>query len=166
MKAILHADLNWGIGKSNGLMFKLPADMQYFKRTTTGNVVVMGSNTLLSFPGGKPLKDRTNIVLWPDGPERDDCIIVRSVDELFAEIKKYPEDSVYVIGGQMMYRTMLPYCTEVLVTKVYAEGDPDAYFENLDKNGNFRLISQTAPEETNGYTIRFTIYKNMDVKEY
>ncbi len=167
MKAILHADLNWGIGKNNGLMFKLPADMQYFKKTTIGNVVVMGSNTLLSFPGGKPLKDRTNIVLWPDGPERDDCIIVRSLDELFAEIKKYPADKVFVVGGQMMYRTLLPYCTEVLVTKVYTEGDkPDAYFENLDKNDNFRLISQTAPEETNGYTIRFTIYKNMDVKEY
>ncbi|MCD8286585.1 MAG: dihydrofolate reductase [Clostridia bacterium] len=166
MKAILHADLNWGIGKSNGLMFKLPADMQYFKKTTIGNVVVMGSNTLLSFPGGKPLKDRTNIVLWPDGPERDDCIIVRSLDELFSEIKKYPADKVFVVGGQMMYRTLLPYCTEILVTKVYTEGDPDAYFENLDKNDNFRLISQTAPEETNGYTIRFTIYKNMDVKEY
>ena len=61
MRAILHADNNWGIGKANGLMFKIPADMKFFKETTTGNVVVMGSNTLKSFPGGKPLKDRLNI---------------------------------------------------------------------------------------------------------
>ena len=65
MRAILHADKNWGIGKNNGLMFKIPADMKFFKETTTGNVVVMGSNTLKSLPAGKPLKDRINIVLHP-----------------------------------------------------------------------------------------------------
>ena len=82
MKAILHADREWGIGKANGLMFSIPADMKFFKETTIGNVVVMGSNTLRSFPGGRPLKGRTNIVLWPDGEERDDCVVVRSLDEL------------------------------------------------------------------------------------
>ena len=102
MKAILHADKEWGIGKSNGLMFSIPADMKFFRETTTGNVVVMGSNTLKSFPGGNPLKNRTNIVLYPDGQDREDCKIVRSRDELFAEIKKYDKDKVFVIGGAMM----------------------------------------------------------------
>ena len=164
MKAILHADKNWGIGKNNGLMFKIPADMKFFKETTTGNVVVMGSNTLKSFPGGKQLKDRINIVLYPDGGERNDCKIVRSVEELFTEIDKYPPDKVYVIGGQMMYRTLLPYCEEILVTKVDAEGDADAFFENLDKNSNFKLVYESDPVETNGYFIRFTTYKNMNIK--
>ena len=122
MKAILHADKEWGIGKSNGLMFSIPADMKFFRETTSGNVVVMGSNTLKSFPGGKPLKNRTNIVLWPDGEDREDCKIVRSLDELFAEIKKYPADKVFVVGGAMMYKTLLPYCSEVLVTKVGGRG--------------------------------------------
>ena len=63
MKAILHADKNWGIGKNNGLMFSIPADMKFFRETTSGNVVVMGANTLKSFPGGRPLKNRVNIVL-------------------------------------------------------------------------------------------------------
>lgn len=166
MKAILHADKNWGIGKNNGLMFKIPADMKFFKETTTGNVVVMGSNTLKSFPGGKPLKDRINIVLYPDGGERDDCKIVRSVEELFSEIAKYPPEKVYVIGGQMMYRTLLPYCEEVLVTKVDAEGDADAFFENLDKNPDFKLIYESERIETNGYFIRFTTYKNLNLKVY
>ena len=166
MRAILHADKNWGIGKSNGLMFKIPADMKFFKETTTGNVVVMGSNTLKSFPNGKPLKDRLNIVLYPDGEEREDCKIVRSVEELFAEIKKYPPEKVFVVGGQMMYKTLLDYCTEVLVTKVDAAGDADAFCENLDENKNFKLVYESEPEITNGYTIKFTTYKNLNVKEY
>ncbi len=166
MRAILHADKNWGIGKNNGLMFKIPADMKFFRETTTGNVVVMGSNTLKSFPGGNPLKNRTNIVLYPDGEDRKDCKIVHSLDELFEEIKKYPPEKVFVIGGQMMYRTLLPYCTEVLVTKVDAEGGADAFFENLDENENFALIQESGQQETNGYMIKFTTYKNLNVKPF
>lgn len=164
MKAILHADKEWGIGKKNGLMFSIPADMKFFRDTTTGNVVVMGSNTLKSFPGGKPLKNRTNIVLYPDGEDRDDCLIVHSLEELFAEIKKYDEDRVFVIGGAMMYKTLLPYCSEVLVTKVDAVGGADAYFENLDENPDFKLVYTSEPVETNGYTVYFTTYKNLSVK--
>ncbi|MGN0808081.1 MAG: dihydrofolate reductase [Candidatus Coproplasma sp.] len=164
MKAILHADKEWGIGKKNGLMFSIPADMKFFRETTTGNVVVMGSNTLKSFPGGNPLKNRTNIVLYPDGENRDDCLIVHSLDELFAEIKKYDDDKVFVIGGAMMYKTLLPYCTEVLVTKVDAVGGADAYFENLDENPDFKLVYQSEPVETNGYTVYFTTYRNLAVK--
>ena len=147
-------------------MFKIPADMNFFRETTTGNVVVMGSNTLKSFPGGNPLKNRTNIVLYPDGQDRDDCKIVKSLDELFAEIKKYDKDKVFVIGGAMMYKTLLPYCEEVLVTKVDAVGGADAYFENLDKNPNFTLVYKSDDVETNGYKINFCTYRNNNVKEY
>ncbi len=164
MRAILHADKEWGIGKSNGLMFRIPADMKFFTATTKGNVVVMGSNTLKSFPGGKPLKDRLNIVLYPDGEDRDDCVIVRSLDELFEKISAFDPDKVFVIGGAMMYKTLLPYYTEVLVTKVDAVGGADAYFENLDENPNFKLASVSEPVETNGYTVRFTVYKNNNPK--
>ena len=164
MKAILHADKNWGIGKGNGLMFSIPADMKFFRETTTGNVVVMGSNTLKSFPEGKPLKNRTNIVLYPEGSPREDCTVVFSLHELFSEILKYPPDKVFVIGGAMMYKTLLPYCDEVLVTKVDAAGSPDAYFENLDENDSFELIKESEPIVTNGYTIKFTTYKNLNVE--
>ncbi len=164
MKAILHADKHWGIGKNNGLMFKIPADMKFFKQTTTGNVVVMGYNTLLSFPGSKPLKDRVNIVLCPEGVERDDCILVHTLPDLFNEIKKYDADSVFVIGGAMTYKTLLPYCSEVLVTKVDAVGNADAFFEDLDKNTDFKLQTASVPEETNGYMVRFCTYVNLNIK--
>ncbi|MDE7438955.1 MAG: dihydrofolate reductase [Clostridia bacterium] len=166
MKAILHADKEWGIGKHNSLMFKIPADMKFFKETTTGNVVVMGSNTLKSLPNGAPLKDRVNIVLYPDGEKREDCTVVSSLEELFGEIKKYDGEKVYVIGGSMMYKTLLPYCSEVLVTKVDAVGGADVFFENLDKNENFKLIYESEPLETNGLQIRFTTYKNSAVKPF
>ena len=74
MKAIVHADKEWGIGKSNDLMFSIPADMKFFRETTTGHVVVMGSNTLKSFPGGKPLKNRTNVVLHRGREDRKSVV--------------------------------------------------------------------------------------------
>ena len=165
MKAILHCDKEWGIGKRNDLMFSIPADMKFFRETTSGKTVVMGSNTLLSFPGSKPLKNRNNIVLWPGGEKREDCTVVETIEEFFEEIKKYPADEVFVIGGAMMYRTMLPYCSEVLVTKVDAVGGADTFFVNLDEHPDFELIYESEPEETNGYMIRFCTYRNNNVLE-
>ena len=166
MKAIVAVDKNWGIGKKNDLLFSLPEDMKFFREHTLNKVVIMGSNTLKSFPGGKPLKNRTNIVLFPGGEKRDDCIIVESLEELSAKIKEFNGDDVFVIGGAMFYKTMLPYCTEVLVTKVDADGGAEVFYENLDKLPNWSCVYVSDPVETNGYTIRFTTYKNSDVKEF
>ena len=117
MKAILSADKNWGIGCNNKLLVSIPSDMKFFRETTTGNVVVMGRKTLESFPNGLPLKNRTNIVLTGN---RDyhvkDAVIVHSQDELMDELKKYDTENVYVIGGERVYRMMLPSCDTVFVT--------------------------------------------------
>lgn len=168
MRAILHCDRNWGIGKKNDLMFRLPKDMKFFRETTFGKTVVMGSNTLLSFPGGKPLKGRTNIVLWPDGDERkaDEAgfTLVRTLGELSEKIAVCDPDDVFVIGGAMMYRTLLPYCSEVLLTKVDADGGAETFFENLDAADEWTLVSESDPIDDNGYTIRFCTYKNTDIK--
>ena len=166
MKAIVVVDKKWGIGRNNDLLFSLPADMKHFRETTSGKVVVMGSNTLLSFPGGKPLKNRTNLVLWPEGEKREDCSVLSSLGELFAEIKKYPPEDVFVVGGAMLYRTLLPYCEEAIVTKVDADGGAQVFFEDLDRRENWHILSESEPIETNGQTIRFVCYKNSDVKAY
>lgn len=166
MKAIVAVDRKWGIGKKNGLLFSLPADMNYFKEKTTGKVVVMGSNTLKSFPNGKPLKNRTNIVLYPNGEKRDDCVVVGSLTELSEELKKYEKDDVFIIGGAMFYKTMLPYCDEVFVTKVDADGEAEVFFENLDQKKEWKLVSESEKVTTNGYDIKFTVYKNDEVKDF
>lgn len=160
MKAIVAVDKCWGIGKNNDLLFSLPEDMKFFREKTSGKVVCMGYNTLLSFPGSKPLKNRTNIVLAPDGVERDDCTVVHTLEELSKELSKYEEDEVFVIGGAMFYKTMVPYCSEVFVTKVDADGEATAFYPNLDKMDNYTVSFVSEPIETNCYTIRFTTYKN------
>ena len=166
MKAIVAVDKNWGIGKKNGLLFSLPLDMKFFRATTLNKVVVMGSNTLKSFPNGKPLKNRTNIVLFPGGEKRDDCIVVDNLEELSKELKKYDTNDVFIIGGAMFYKTMLPYCSEVLVTKVDADGGAEVFYENLDKKPEWQCVFEGETQETNGYNIKFTTYKNYDVKGF
>ena len=100
MNLIVAADANWGIGKENKLLVSIPADMKFFRTTTTGKVVVMGRKTLESFPGGLPLKNRVNIVITRDkNYKAKDAVIVHSIEEALEEVKKYQSEDVYVIGG-------------------------------------------------------------------
>ena len=155
MKSIVAVDEKWGIGKNNGLLFDIKADMQ---------IVVMGSNTLLSLPGGMPLKNRVNIVLNPEGSDEDaeekGYILVRSLDQLLAQAAEYEPDNVYVIGGAMMYRTLLPYCSEAIVTKVRADGGAQVFYENLDLLPEWELAEESAPVCDSGYTMTFCTYRN------
>ena len=160
MKAIVAVDIKWGIGKNNDLLFSIPEDMKFFREKTANKVVCMGYNTLLSFPNSKPLKNRVNIVLAPNDVERDDCIIVHSLDELFTELKKYNDDDIFVIGGAMFYRTMVDYCSEVYVTKVDADGEATVFYPNLDEKDNFSLVYTSNDVYSNNYKINFTTYKN------
>lgn len=164
MKSIVAVDKKWGIGKNNDLLFDLKADMKHFVEHTRGKIVVMGYNTLLSFPDGMPLKNRTNIVLYPEGDFKDaeqkNYILVKSVRELLDEIASRDKDNTYVIGGAMMYRTLLPYCDEAIITKVDADGDASVFYENLDLLPEWSLMSADAPIQDNGYTITFCTYKN------
>ncbi len=164
MNAIVAVDKNWGIGKNNDLLFSIPEDMKFFRETTKGKVVVMGANTLRSFPNGNPLKNRINIVLSTT-IKRDDCIVVKTLDELFNEIKKYDKEQVFLIGGAKLYKTLLSYCEQVFVTKVDADGKAEVFFENLDKLENFELIYESEVVNSNGYDFKFTTYKNNKVKE-
>ncbi len=161
MKAILHADKKWGIGKGNDLMFSLPQDMKFFRETTRGKVVVMGLNTLRSLPGGNPLKNRVNIVLSPEDVKKDGVVTVHDFGELFEELKKYPPDDVFVIGGASVYRALFPYCSEILVTRVDADGGADVFVTNLDEDERYVLQSESEPVEDNGQIIRFCTYRNI-----
>ena len=162
LRAILNCDKNFGIGKRNGLLFSLPMDMKFFRETTKGHVVAMGENTLISFPNSKPLKNRINIVLSQDlAHEYDGVINVHSFDDFKKTIKEYLEkDDVYVIGGASIYRQMLPYIDELLLTKVNEDGGAEVFFPNVDENPSFRLESVSEPLIDNGHEIRFCKYIN------
>ena len=134
MNLIVAVDKNWAIGNDNKLLVSIPQDMKFFRETTMGKVVVMGRKTLESFPGGQPLKKRTNIVLTRDkNYQVKDAIVVNTVDELLQELKKYDEEEIYVIGGESIYRQMLPYCKVAHVTKINHAYEADTYFPNLDE---------------------------------
>ena len=164
--SILNCDKKFGIGKRNGLLFNLPLDMKFFRETTRGHVVAMGENTLLSFPGSKPLKNRTNIVLSKDIDHNYEGVInVHSFDEFINMIKEYGQkETVFIIGGASIYAQTLPYVDEVLLTKVNADGGAEVFFPNLDENPDFKCVDEGTPLDDNGLEIRFTKYINKNKK--
>lgn len=157
MKIIVAADKNWAIGKDNKLLVSIPADMKFFRETTKGNVVVMGRKTLESFPQGQPLKNRVNIVITknPDYKVKD-AVVVHSVEEAIEESKKN-EGEVFCIGGESIYRAMLPYCDTALVTKIDHAYQADTYFPNLDEDSEWELTGET--EEQTYFDIEYVFAK-------
>ena len=134
MNLIAAVDENWAIGNKNRLLVSIPADMKFFRETTVNKVVVMGRKTLESFPGGQPLKKRTNIVLTRDKNYKvKDAIVVNTIEALLEELKKYDEEDIYVIGGDSIYRQMLPYCKLAHITRIHHTYEADTYFPNLDE---------------------------------
>ena len=162
--SILNCDINYGIGKKNDLLFSLPLDMKYFRETTKGHVVAMGRNTLISFPGSKPLKNRTNIVLTGDTNENfEGTITVHTFEEFIGKIKELSKtETVFIIGGASIYAQTLPYVDEVYLTKVNADGGAEVFFPNLDQNKNFECYDEGEPLIDNGIEIRFTKYRNLN----
>ena len=148
MNLIVAVDKNWGIGKNNKLLVSIPSDMKFFRSETNGKVVVMGRKTLESFPNGMPLKNRTTIVLTRDqNYQVKDTIVVHDIPELLEELKKYPDDQIYVIGGGKVYEELLPYCNVAHVTKIDFAFEADTYFPDLDKMEDWQ-ITATSDEQT------------------
>ena len=127
MIMIVAADEKWGIGKNGGLLTPLPEDMKFFREKTKDSVVILGRKTLESFPDGKPLKNRVNIVISrQENIPVEGIVKVSSVEEAAEEAKKYKGKNVFVIGGGTIYRQMLKYCDTAYITKIEKTFD-DAY---------------------------------------
>ena len=158
MNLIVAVDKNWAIGNGNKLLVSIPQDMKFFRETTMGKVVVMGRKTLESFPGGQPLKKRTNIVITSDkNYDVKDAIVVHSIEEAIEELKKYNEEDIYVIGGESIYRQMLPYCKLAHVTKINHAYDADTYFPNLDELPEWKITADS--EEQTYFDLEYYFYK-------
>ena len=149
MNVIVAVDAEWGIGNKGDLLARVKEDLQQFARLTTGKTVVLGSNTLATFPGGRVLKDRLNIVLNPD-PEYapEGAVVVHSLDELFCKLKELETqgiatEDVFIIGGASVYRQMLPYCDRAYVTKFKKSFEKDVYFPNLDEMPEWSVASES-----------------------
>lgn len=129
---IASADKNWGIGKDNKLLKRIPEDLKRFSALTKGNVIVVGRKTLESFKNKKPLPQRINIVMTRDkNYSCEGAIIVHSIDQLEKELNKYV-GKVYVCGGANIYDQLLPHCQEALITQINDIYEADSFLVNLE----------------------------------
>ena len=128
MRAIVAVDRNWGIGKDGDQLFYIHADLKRFKELTMGHSVIYGRKTMSTFPNGKPLKGRENLLLSTTACDVPGASVYMDVPSL---VQNAPEDS-FVIGGASVYKALLPYCDTVYVTRVDSMYDADAFFPNID----------------------------------
>lgn len=159
MNMIVAVDRQWGIGKDNGLLASLPGDMKYFKDKTLGKAVLMGRKTLESLPGQKGLPKRENYVMTlNENFEAERCEIIHDEQEVSDLIKKYGDD-LFLIGGATMYNKYYKLCDKLYITKIDAVLRADTFITNIDKDPNFKIISESEPIEENDLIYRFVVYK-------
>jgi len=157
---IASADKNWGIGFNNRLLARIPEDMKHVSGKTTGKVIVMGRKTLESFPGGKPLPNRTNVVLTTNTDYAvEGAIVVHSISELMNELKDY-QGEIYVFGGESIYRQLLPYCTKAYITRFNKEFEADSFMPCLDSIEGWKLVKKGVWQKSKtGIEFRFDEYE-------
>ncbi len=144
MNIIVAADENWAIGNNGDLLVSIPADHKLFRQETLGKVVVLGHKTLKTFPQGQPLEGRTNIILSNDKNLKvNGAQVVCGLRELLEELSVYTSEDVFVIGGESVYRQLLPFCDTVHVTKIEHKYQADAYFPNLDESDEWEMTAQS-----------------------
>ena len=160
MNLIVAVDENWAIGCRGNLLVRIPADHKMFRQETLGKVVVLGRKTMDTFPGGLPLAGRTNIVLSANPDYRvKDAVVVHSVEELLEELKKYADENIYVIGGESIYRMLLPYCDTVYVTKIDQAFQADTFFPNLDEMDEWVMTEESEEQTCFDLEFAFTKYE-------
>lgn len=155
MNLIVNVDKNWAIGHRGKLLVSIPEDMKFFRSETTGKVVVLGRKTMETFPGGQPLKNRTNIVLTLNRQYQvKEAVVCYSLEETLDELKKYPSEDVYIVGGDSIYQQFLPYCDTAHVTRTEHAYEADAWFPNLEADPDWELTGQS--EEKTYFDLEFT----------
>ena len=162
MELIVAVDRGWGIGNKGELLCRVSADLKNFRSLTTGKTVILGSKTLSTFPGGRPLKNRRNIIL----SRRTDYLVegaevAHSAEEVLSMLTE--EEAAVVIGGESVYRLLLPYCNTAYVTKFEGDFEKDAFFPNLDADPAWQVVEVSTTfyaEETDSHPgMAWAIYR-------
>ena len=167
MKCIAAVDNNWAIGFKGRLLVSIPNDQKMFRNETTGKVIVLGRKTLETFPNGLPLKNRTNVILSGNRDYKvKDAIVVHNDDELFELLDNYDSDDIYIIGGESVYKRYYKYCDTAIITKIDQTYESDAFFPNLDEDGNWTMVAES--EEMTCFSVEYTFreYRNSNVEKF
>jgi dihydrofolate reductase len=132
---------------------------------TIGKVIVLGRKTLDTFPQQQALASRVNIVLTSDiNFSRKGVVAVHSIDELLKELEKYEDNDIYVVGGESVYKQLLPYCNVAHITKIDYEYQADAYMPNLDDNPEWKLTDESDEQTYFDLEYYFLKYEKMSQK--
>ncbi len=160
MNAIVAVDREWGIGKNGQLLTHLPEDMKFFREKTTDMNIVIGRKTLESFPGGKPLPDRHNIVITTnENYLAEGCTVCLGIEALRQVLSEFPDDEIFVCGGERVYKEMLPFADTLWVTKIDAVYGADKFFPDVDADEDFEVTWESEEHEYKGTKFRFTKYE-------
>ena len=162
MEAIVAVYSDWGIGAEGTQPIVIPEDRRRFAQLTKGATVIVGRRTLGDFPGGKPLKDRENLVITRHADEIEGATVVRTAKEAIEKTRGC--DRVFVIGGASVYALLADCCSTAYVNKVAEDGGAQLFFPNLDQRENWTLQSASEPISDEGHTLTFCVYRNERVK--
>lgn len=165
MNFIAAVDENWNIGNQGNLLERIPEDMKQFKAKTRDKVVVMGRKTFESFPGKRPLPNRTNIVLTRQMDFICDGIIVcHSYNDLCDMLQSYKTEDIFIIGGGVIYNKMIPYCQTGYITKFHKVYNADTGIINLDMNKNWTVLEKDGPHlYKDDINYSYFLYKNNNI---
>ena len=153
------------IGVDNNLPWRLPADLQYFKRITSGKAIVMGRTTFDSL--GRPLPNRTNIVMTrrPDWEGPIGIRVVHSLEAALALAEAVAvvnaQDEALVIGGAELYAQALPVVSRMYLTEVEAETEGDAYFPAFDRAAWREVSRERHHDEASDLWFSFVVYERI-----
>lgn len=150
------------IGRDGALLWHIPDDLKHFKALTSGHAVIMGRKTWESLPPRfRPLPNRVNIIVTGNQDfTAKGAIVTHSVEEAFkAGEMQSSSDTVFVIGGGILYREALPYADTLYLTLIEGNEEGDVYFPPYEDR--FSLQSTTAGEGTPAH--RFTVWKRKKI---
>ncbi|WP_199753541.1 dihydrofolate reductase [Pediococcus pentosaceus] len=137
-------DLRHGIGKQQSIPWHIPGDMAFFKKTTSGNTVVMGRKTFDSI--GKALPNRKNIVLSHHPTSLPNSVVgVGSLSELQVIFETHPNEKFYIIGGSHLYNALLSQADELLITRIQKDYQCEVFAPDITQN-EFKLASSVEHE--------------------
>lgn len=163
MNFIVACDKNLGIGYDNELLYHISQDLKHFKELTTGKVVVMGKNTLLSLPNSKPLPNRVNIVLSSTLKAQENIIVAKNLNELFKILSNYNSEDIFVIGGAQVYEQLYDYCDTGYITVIDGKKRANKFFPR--KIWEDKSSSNVLFDEKTGLYYKFKIVLNKNVKK-
>ncbi len=138
---------NREIGKENELLLHLPSDLKYFKKRTSGHIVIMGSKTFKSLPNGA-LPNRKNIVITRSGASYNEAITACSVEDAIEIAQNLSNDDmeIFIIGGASIYKQCMKYADRLYITYIFEEfKDADTYFPEI--NDEWKLVNIEADRE-------------------